>query len=184
MSQPVNYIKYDLMSFVHLDKLYINSYERFAFEVLRLLEIMHHCLGPQPVACLLSNRYRSHRVPQIVAVGRLVWTHQFHRRSLIAHRQVLFLWATVWIFLSNSVWRLFLWFNPCSQCPLFWQFYYDLWLQYYNIWNNKLRSDRSQSQSTNNIVLSNMLEIIYFVAIILFWFCYCFDPMWKFSIYL
>lgn len=70
MSQSVNYIKYDLMSFVHLDKLYINSYERFEFEALRLLEIMHHCLGPQPVACLLSNRYRSHRVPQTLAVGK------------------------------------------------------------------------------------------------------------------
>lgn len=43
MSQPANYIKYDLMSFVYLDKLHINPYKRFELEVLRLLEIMYHC---------------------------------------------------------------------------------------------------------------------------------------------
>lgn len=70
MFQPVNYIKYDIVSFVYLGKLYINSYERFELEVLRLLEITHHCLGLQPVARLVSNHYGSHRVPQTRAVGK------------------------------------------------------------------------------------------------------------------
>lgn len=70
MFQLVNYIKYDIISFVYLGKLYINSYERFELEVLRLLEIMHHCLGLQPVARLVSNHYGSHRVPQTLAVGK------------------------------------------------------------------------------------------------------------------